>query len=100
LKLRIADCRALRRGVLLVVVPFALSAQTILSVGAQSQRVESIVVVRAAGLAVGDRLTRDNLQEAIRRIYATGLFARVESDTTLIADGVKVLFRARSLSGY
>jgi outer membrane protein insertion porin family len=65
----------------------------IISVEAQTQRADSLVVVRASGLNPGDPLTASDLQSAIRRIYATGLFSRITADTYRIADGVRVVLR-------
>ncbi|MEO0107632.1 MAG: POTRA domain-containing protein [candidate division WOR-3 bacterium] len=75
-----------------------LAAQTILSVTATTQRADSLLVLQAAGLSPGDFLTREGLQEAIRHIYATGQFARVEVDTTILADGVRIHFRAQEFA--
>lgn len=50
-------------------------------------------MVQSAGLRIGDRLLRDNLSQAIRRIYATNLFTQIAADTTMVGDGVRILFR-------
>ena len=51
-----------------------------------------MLVIQSSGLKVGDALTSDNLQQAIRRIFATGLFSTVSADTSMIADGVALQF--------
>jgi outer membrane protein insertion porin family len=83
------------RSLFLLLLAGTASAQTVIGISAETQRVESLVVVRSSGLAVGDELTRDNLAAAVRRVFATGLFAEVAADTELVADGVRIRFRVR-----
>jgi outer membrane protein insertion porin family len=80
------------RGQLPVTRAAPSSGPLIISIEAKTQHAESLLVIQSSGLHTGDALTRDNLQQAIRRIFATGLFTAISADTTLIGDGVKLVF--------
>lgn len=73
-------------------LPATTGGPVIISIEARTQHAESLLVIQSSGLRAGDALTRDNLQQAIRRIFATGLFTTVNADTTKIGDGVRLLF--------
>ncbi len=70
-----------------------LSNQIIISLEAQTQTTDSLLVIAQSGLRVGEELIQTELQNSIRRIYNLGLFSQVEIDTVRISDGVKVKFR-------
>jgi outer membrane protein insertion porin family len=68
----------------------------VLSVSATASSTDTSLIVRTAGLGRGEPLTqaalRNELQDAVRRIYGLGLFSQVEVETTRIGDGVRVVF--------
>jgi len=71
----------------------------VLSVRALTTAVDSLHVVRTSGITVGETFTpaglRDELADAVRRLYAMNLFDQVEVDTSRVADGVRVVFRTK-----
>ena len=73
-------------------LPAPPGSPIIISIQARTQHADSLLVIQSSGLKVGDGLSADNLAQAIRRIFATGLFTRVSADTSMIADGVQLVF--------
>ena len=71
----------------------------ILSVRAATVRTDSLLVVRTGGITNGQLFTPAELEaelgDAVRRIYGLGLFSQVSVDTTMLGDGVGVVYRTR-----
>lgn len=71
----------------------------LVKVTASTQTADSVLVVRTAGLVVGQEYTqarlRTELADAVRRIYELGLFSQVAVDTSIVSDGVSVRFRTK-----
>lgn len=78
-----------------LVLSLILSSQIIISVEAETNQTDSLLVITQSGLSVGNELTQSELQNAIRRVYNLGLYSQVVIDTTMIADGVKVKLTVR-----
>jgi len=68
----------------------------LVSVSASAPTTDTGLIVRTAGLVRGEPLTqtalRNELQDALRRVYGLGLFSQVRVETTRVADGVRVQF--------
>ncbi|MEO0086346.1 MAG: POTRA domain-containing protein, partial [candidate division WOR-3 bacterium] len=82
---------------LLAQVPTPDTARLVLlSVSATAPTADTGLVVRTAGLPRGEPLTqsalRNELQDALRRVYGLGLFSQVHVETTRVADGVRIHF--------
>lgn len=71
----------------------------VLRVSVEAPSVDTSLVTRTAGIAAGSIFTRPGLRaelaDAVRRLHGLGLFAQVEVDTAMVADGVSVTFRVR-----
>jgi len=69
----------------------------VVGVEARTEGADSMLVVRTAGIARGEAFTPAGLQsalaDAIRRIHGLGLFRQVRADTSMLADGVRIVFR-------
>ncbi|HEU4725530.1 MAG TPA: outer membrane protein assembly factor BamA, partial [Candidatus Eisenbacteria bacterium] len=57
--------------------------------------VDSLVIVRTFGLKPGDAYERDALSDAVRRLYATGLFTDVDIQDEAAPGGVALTIRVR-----
>jgi outer membrane protein insertion porin family len=51
---------------------------------------DSALIVNTAGLQRGDEISPDKVQQAIRRLYALGLFSDVRVETVPVEDGLRL----------
>ncbi len=69
----------------------------VLSVAAETRTADSTLVLRTAGISQGQVMSatafRAELADAVARLYNLGLFSQVTADTTMISDGVRIVFR-------
>jgi outer membrane protein insertion porin family len=68
----------------------------VLDIRARAEQADSLLIVRTASIARGAVFTNAGLAvelaDAIRRIQSLGLFRQVTADTTMLADGVTIVF--------
>jgi outer membrane protein insertion porin family len=78
--------------VLNLILTLFLTTQVITNIDAQTQFTDSVLVIKTAGIKVGDQYSKHEIEQAIRRIYGLRLFETVAVETLRIADGVRVNF--------
>ena len=79
--------------------PVVPPSVVVLDVSAETEQADSLLVIRTAGIPLGETYTFTGLQveiaDAVRRIHGLGLFSQVNVDTSMVADGVSIVFRVR-----
>ena len=79
--------------------PVVPPSVVVLDVSAKTEQADSLLVIRTAGIPLGETYTFTGLQveiaDAVRRIHGLGLFSQVNVDTSMVADGVSIVFRVR-----
>ncbi len=77
----------------------SLSAQPlspkILMVRAETEFVDTLLVIKLSGLEPGSFYRAEEIQEAMRRIYKSGRFCEILAETALTKEGVIVQFRTK-----
>lgn len=85
---------------LLILIPFFISlsqslSPNIIKITAQTEFIDSLLVVKLSGLEPGLPYRPEDIREAIKRIYKSGRFSEVIAETIQTKDGVILKFQTK-----